>query len=354
MVSTCVLYLDDIEISEQKAFVPSEFSALYQESDRRVSKSSDGDTVIQYQASHVSVMKRLDLMGCTLELAKQSFSEWHESKIEAEETLQEFIDSSDSTILQALNSLSWDDWRQRVPTILRTYYDEIDEADEINQRMRLNNGPSWLWIDGLDSLISLRGILDAAEGFEMLNLDVGELVDEGWIEATEKICSHRATMVSTRGQPTGPVIILAEGSSDIEVLKYSLPVFHPDLTEFITFLDHKEFKVDGGTRFVVKFLKAFAAASVPANIVAVVDNDAVGREAFEATKALNLPDNMVCIHLPDINFARNYPTIGPQGEHQMDINGRACSIEMYMGRLPLSVNNVVRPVIWNGRKGEAW
>lgn len=36
MVSACVLYLDDINLSEQKASVPSVFSALFQESDRRV------------------------------------------------------------------------------------------------------------------------------------------------------------------------------------------------------------------------------------------------------------------------------------------------------------------------------
>lgn len=354
MVSACVLYLADIELSEQKAYIPSEFSALFQESDRRVSKNSEGDAVIQYQASRVSVMKRLDLMGCTVELVKQSFSAWLESKIASEENLQESINTYDSPILQTLYSFSWDDWRQRVPTILRTYYDYLEDEDKINQRMRLKGDSSWLWIDGIESLISIRAILDAAEGFEMVVLDVGDLIDGGWIDASEKVCLHKANMVSKRGQPISPVIILAEGKSDIEVLRTSLPVFHPDLVEFIHFLDHNEFNVDGGAEFVVKFLKAFAAARVPANIVAVLDNDAVGLKAFEAAKAMKLPDNMACVHLPDMEFVRSYPTVGPQGEHHMDVNGRACSIEMYLGRSSLSENNVLRPVCWNGPHGKSW
>lgn len=293
-------------------------------------------------------------MGCTVDLAIKSFNEWLEQKISTIEDLSNKIDTIDRTILHEFNKLSWDDWCQRVPMILRTDYDLEDDENEINKRMRHWADSSWLWIDGHDSLISLRGILEAAEGFERLSLDIGELVDGGWIDANEQICLHSAALVSTRGTPTGPVIVLAEGNSDIEVLKASLPVFHPDLTEFITFLDHREFNVDGGVGFVVKFLKAFAAARVPTNVVAVVDNDAAGLKAFKETKALNLPDNMVCIHLPDIEIARNYPTVGPQGNHPMDINGSACSIEMYMGRSSLVVNSVLSPVLWNGRDGKYW
>jgi hypothetical protein len=99
---------------------------------------------------------------------------------------------------------------------------------------------------------------------------------------------------------------------------------------------------------VVKFLKAFAAARVPANIVAMFDNDAAGLAAYRQALSLNLPDNMTCIHLPDIELARAYPTIGPQGSHDADINGRACGIELYLGRSALLSNDALRPVRWTG------
>jgi hypothetical protein len=118
--------------------------------------------------------------------------------------------------------------------------------------------------------------------------------------------------------------------------------------EFVTFLDHSEFRVDGGANYVVKFLKAFAAARVPANIVAVFDNDTAGLSAYKEATSLNLPQNMTCVHLPDIELGRCYPTIGPQGTHEANINGRACGIELYLGRIALSLNGSLRPVRWTG------
>ena len=138
------------------------------------------------------------------------------------------------------------------------------------------------------------------------------------------------------------------------MLKASLAAFHPDLTDFVTFLDHSEFKVDGGASYVVKFLKAFAAARVPANVVAVFDNDAAGLVAHRQALSLDLPDNMACIHLPDIELGLAYPTIGPQGRHATDINGKACGIELYLGRAALSSNGALRPVRWKSEVSDAW
>ena len=46
-------------------------------------------------------------------------------------------------------------------------------------------------------------------------------------------------------------------------------------------------------------------------------------------------------------IARRYPTVGPQGNLQMDVNGLACSIELYLGRSALSGSSGdLRPVRW--------
>ena len=141
-----------------------------------------------------------------------------------------------------------------------------------------------------------------------------------------------------------PTIILAEGRSNIEVLKASLSAFHLDLTDFFTILDHSEFKVDGDASYVVNFLKAFASAHVPVNVIAVFDNDAAGLGAYRNALSLNLPDNLALVHLPDIAFRLAYPTIGPQGSHLTDINGKACVIKFYLGTAALSSNGPLRPV----------
>jgi hypothetical protein len=98
----------------------------------------------------------------------------------------------------------------------------------------------------------------------------------------------------------------------------------------------------------VKFLKAFAAARAPLRLVAVFDNDTAGTQAFRQAVALNLPPNMIVLQLPSIEIARTYPTVGPQGRHDVDVNGQAASIEMYLGRTALSRNGQLRPVRWTG------
>jgi hypothetical protein len=66
-------------------------------------------------------------------------------------------------------------------------------------------------------------------------------------------------------------VILAEGSSDIEILRKSLASLHPSRKTIFSFFDHRELSVDGGTSYLVKFLKAFAAARAALQIVAVFD-----------------------------------------------------------------------------------
>jgi hypothetical protein len=98
----------------------------------------------------------------------------------------------------------------------------------------------------------------------------------------------------------------------------------------------------------VKFLKAFAAARAPFRMIAVFDNDTAGIQAFRQASALGLPDNMIVTHLPDIELARVYPTVGPQGNRLVDVNGQAAGIELYHGRAALSVRGELRPVRWTG------
>jgi hypothetical protein len=62
------------------------------------------------------------------------------------------------------------------------------------------------------------------------------------------------------------------------------------VTEYFSFFNHADLRVDGGANFLVKFLKAFAAARTPLRIVAVFDNDAIGAVASKQAEDLNLPN----------------------------------------------------------------
>ena len=143
-------------------------------------------------------------------------------------------------------------------------------------------------------------------------------------------------------------MILAEGPSDIRVLRQALERMHPHLTDLISFFNHEELSVDGGANFVVKFLKAFAGANIADQVLAVFDNDTAGLMALKQTQALSLPPNLRATSLPECAMAKIYPTVGPQGRHDMDVNGLAASIEMYLGAYALTEGGALRPVRWTG------
>ena len=57
---------------------------------------------------------------------------------------------------------------------------------------------------------------------------------------------------------------------------------------------------------------------------------------MRALKGVKLPDHYSVLHYPDIEIARSYPTLGPTGLSEMNVNGLAGSIEMYLGADVLS------------------
>ena len=123
---------------------------------------------------------------------------------------------------------------------------------------------------------------------------------------------------------------------------------HPALVDYFSFFNHAEFSVDGGAPYLVKFLKAFAAARVSGRFVAIFDNDATGVQALEQTQALNLPAHFLPTRLPNTELAACYPTIGPSGSADLDVNGSAAGIELYLGREALMLTGALRPVRWTG------
>ena len=193
MVSARVLCVDDVELTMQKRFVPDHLSALFQESDRVERTDAEGDPVMQYRAARHSILKRLDLMGCTAAFAERRFGKWREKGIRDEEeyleSMQPDTAPEDDPTLQGLHVLSWTEWRRRVPGVLRTLYDD-SYVDETERRMK-GYDASWLWFDGCDSLVSLRGIIEAADGVRTIALDVGPLIGGGWIKADTQVCAGR-------------------------------------------------------------------------------------------------------------------------------------------------------------------
>jgi hypothetical protein len=357
MGSDCSLRFDDWVVCDVKSEVPDHFCALFQETDRLVFTSKDDsdeddETVrnIVYQASREVILNRLALLGCAEHVANEHFAEWLE--VERKEYQGYVSDGEDWAVEKnaALAQLTLQEWRRRVPQLLAEQFEPGEVRDEIDRNMR-DPDDGWLWFDSHGSLICLRAMLDACPEVKVVTLDISDLVDNGYIDANEAICASRREMGRLEFRPLSPIVVLAEGSSDIRILESSLDALFPERRDYFSFFNHAELSVDGGSAYLVKFLKAFAAARAPFPIVAMFDNDAIGLQAFRQAEALNLPNNMIVLRLPDIDIARNYPTVGPQGSHVMNVNGQAASIELYLGRVALCTGGHLRPVRWGGYVG---
>jgi hypothetical protein len=159
-------------------------------------------------------------------------------------------------------------------------------------------------------------------------IDLDDLVEGGWLN--EEYANSESDYLIPEGYFTPEVpIIITEGVTDERFLEKSLKVIYPKLNKNVKFLD-ADFKPERSADSAVKLIKSFASAGISNRILVVLDNDAAGSDAIKNLPA-TLPSNIKVIQYPRLEWLKSYPTIGPQGEVEMDINGLAGSIEMYLG-----------------------
>ncbi|MGV9394181.1 hypothetical protein ACWDQL_34410 [Streptomyces olivaceus] len=145
-----------------------------------------------------------------------------------------------------------------------------------------------------------------------------------------------------------PLLVLTEGPTDARLLDAGMQITHSHLKGFINFFDFKSGGAEGGVGQLAKTVAAFAAAGVANRFVAISDNDTEGHAGLASLKRRALPERCRVLHYPELPFLKEYPTLGPYGEAPIiaDVNGRAGSLEMYLGRDILETADGLLPVQW--------
>jgi hypothetical protein len=132
-------------------------------------------------------------------------------------------------------------------------------------------------------------------------------------------------------------------------LAASLKALYPHLADMYSFLDHEAFHLGGGTGSLANLVKGLAGVGIGNRVVALFDNDTAGALQASEVRALGLPTNFRVLTLPNLSLAQRYPTLGPSGPTRTNINGSACSIELYLGRIALTQEDgTLVPVQWKG------
>jgi HEPN/Toprim N-terminal domain 1 len=190
------------------------------------------------------------------------------------------------------------------------------------------------FFENLDSYIVLRLL---AENEHNLGEEVvwryGDVVEGGWVNEDE---IYEGLSDSDR------YLVVTEGKSDSSILKKSIELLYPEISDFCTFIDMSENYPFTGTGNLFLFCQGLARIRIQNKVLVVFDNDTAGNAAYQKVKALKLPPNMQIALLPSLPDFESFPTLGPSGPNTEDINGRAVAIELY---LDLSHGSVTTPKV---------
>jgi hypothetical protein len=182
-----------------------------------------------------------------------------------------------------------------------------------------------------DPRFELSLLLSRTRNDTLVTLDLTDLLLGGWLEPDELPHRTARERLANDVSASGPVIVVTEGRTDARLLSRATSLAAPELRDSFSFLDFDGTSTPGGVDRVVSLTRGLAAAGVMNRVISVFDNDIAGRIGAEILRKSTLPKRTTVTLLPDVPYARRYPTRGPHGEQHTDVNGRAVAIEMMFG-----------------------
>lgn len=273
-----------------------------------------------------TIRQRLLVCGFNLEYAEKRFAG-------VIETIKTFFDETDDTMKEFycrnLKRIKHTFDLSRIPKKI-----EYDDWDDF-----YNYADDWtLFL----SYIYNRNLQDE----DKVILDLTDLIDGGWLDGDSDFSQKDFVLLKDVIISDLP-IILTEGVTDRNILSKAFKIFYPRLTHCIKFLN-QDFKPEGGATNILKMARSFASAGISNRILVVLDNDSAAISAMKVFGE-HYPSNIRVTTYPYNANLEKYPTIGPQGETQMNINGLAGSIEMYAGKEALTdIGGTIEKIQWTG------
>ncbi len=234
-------------------------------------------------------------------------------------------------------------------TISNFFIDDNKEVAKENKLLdfilRMKDEDYGIGLPVINKLSEIRLILEALNDDELIEYDITEIIDNGYISIDEIKSFWTNRDFNNISNNT---IIIAEGTNDIYVLKNSLKILFPQFEHLYSFFDFDNVSSPGSTSSLVNLIKGFISSGIEKRTIAVFDNDTAAYEALSSFDMQKLTPNIRIMHLPNLEWAKSYPTLGPTGKDNIDINELACSIELFLGKNLLQVNGEYIPVQWKG------
>lgn len=349
---------DIIEFSFE---LPNSLVSVFTEDDRvpttpEEEREDDDLPEYRYEATVKIVRDRLEIMGYTSARWREELNDFQQFKLaEVEELIAEAEDEgrptwSASRTALILERSTQERWINNLLAIMWNRWEGKRRARSWALEKALTDGEyGAIQSPFANKLCMLRAAIDLHEDSETVHFDFSNAVwNEDLDPATEFTRNARTTLLHG-AQAIEKVVVLTEGKADTRILQASLEQLYPHLRHMYSFLDHSAFKAQGGTGELERLARGFAGAGISNRIVVLFDNDTAGAAAAQRLSQVGLPANFRILTLPYLDMARSYPTIGPTGPADADLNGRACGIEMYCGPTALTgEDGQVCPIQWTG------
>jgi hypothetical protein len=337
--------------------------SLFRESDKHVftRKSSEAvgwyhsgddyeETAYVYSNTISNIKQRLDVMGFSFRNIRDEFDLVVQEQIENIEGKR--AQRTDLPDLEILKRYTFDNWVDAFKFILANDIKKENLPESMPELVRYlfsNYSTGLEEFPHADFLSYLRVYLEACPNeSDLVYLDITYLVENNFYYPEDKVCELALESLSTEYSPYQKIIVLTEGSTDSLILNRSVKILYPHLYGYYSFMDFGLSNAAGGANTLVNNLKAFIGAGISNRVLALFDNDTAARVSTKALQSIEIPNHIRVLHYPNLDFAKKYPTVGPSGESEIDINGLACSIELYLGLDVLAINGSLSPIQWKG------
>jgi hypothetical protein len=376
MGAYCILEISNFPIAATKNEIDPFILSLFQQEDQNSYQRRIGDrnkmlynqeedddeieTVVEYSSSAKEVRDRLEVMGFTMKKVKADFEL---SKQEGIKRLQEYLQKDSFKSAKAnlkmelglLEKNSFEDFLNASETIIRKKYKFKSWGHEAvkTKDPLINYLLAGYYFDKFpflyDLRILLRALLELTDDKAKITYDVTELIQVGdEYDELDHVYEDTVANITYNYELGEKCLILTEGSTDIIILQAALHILYPHLTGYFSFMDFGTSNASGSSSSLIASVKSFVGAGIKNRVVAIFDNDTAAESALLGLKKTVMPPNIRVLKYPDIDLAKKYPTIGPSGISHMNINGLACSIEIYLGEDVLLEKGELTPIQWKG------
>lgn len=348
MGTMITLGIGRMEIDWGKNNIFTDHSALFKPSDVKdipynYVDIDTGEPVVEMKEGYArklfSVRKRLDLLGYDLHTVQSKYEEqvrqYRDFGYNIKLSFKVFYDTLSSLDITQIDAVKFEaengcygydlgEYARKyiltAPQIknqIMVEYEEDEDSSYIDPQFHLAE-----FLENLDSYITLRILAENPINAEQeVCWYYADVVEEGWVQKSE---------IVQELPPEKRILIVTEGSSDSYILKEAIKQLYPDISDFFDFVDMKENYPFTGTGSLYNFCMGLCRINIQNNIIAIFDNDTAGLEKYHQSISLKKPSSFVITKLPDLPVFSKICTVGPQGNSEEDINGKAVAIECFL------------------------